>query len=491
MIKKILSMQFVTLAMTIIAVVGVLTFFQRKATIRSFSEQQSTLLQFGIDNIQLGLSHGQLTAVKKTLQELQTYSIFEGAIVYDDEMLPLLVIPQTFNVAPSLGEESSIISGKITYERGSLTGDGEVIGHLLLAFTLEPVEAAVRESMVYAFMSGGIILLLASLFSAFHVQKMIRPLGEAVKILEALADGDLTQKLKIKNMTEDEVYRITVAVNKAIDGMHGGVKGSMGRIGKHSDALTSSSETLSKMSRGMAENALQTFLKARSVSESAKQINSHVHGVVQSVDEMKKVCNTIEKTASEASHATRTAVKMTGETDRIMSELGKNNADIDGIIKVITSLSEQTKLLALNASIEAARVGEAGKGFSVVAHEVQELSKETSKATGVIKQKMGSIRNDTATAVEKIEKVGVVIHEVNTLQETISASLAEQSVASTGISENLSMTTNQCYEIVENTTKVAQMATKTAKCADNTEESACKLSKVAIELQSSIHQFKV
>ncbi|MFQ5543930.1 MAG: hypothetical protein ACE5FY_06215 [Nitrospiria bacterium] len=206
MLKKILSMQFVTLAITIIAVMGVLTYLQREETIRSFSEQQSTLLQFGIDNIQLGLSYGQLDNVKKTFQHLQTYSIFEGAILYDTEMNPLLVIPEVFKARHLSRNETALKDQNILYKKDVLIDEnGEKIGYLMIAFTLAPVETATRKALSYALMTGGGIFSLSILTSGLQIRKMIRPLGKAVLVLEALANGDLTQKLLTKKERNDEI----------------------------------------------------------------------------------------------------------------------------------------------------------------------------------------------------------------------------------------------------------------------------------------------
>ncbi|MFQ5543931.1 MAG: methyl-accepting chemotaxis protein [Nitrospiria bacterium] len=273
--------------------------------------------------------------------------------------------------------------------------------------------------------------------------------------------------------------------------MHGGLKGSFHRIGEHSESLTASSKMLTTMSHGMAGNALQTFQKARFASESANQINARVKIATLAANEMQETTHLVGKKTSEASTVVQSAVEMTDETDRIMGELSRGNAEIDSIIKLITSLAEQTNLLALNASIEAARVGEAGKGFGVVANEVKELAKETAKATDAIKQKIGFIRNHTSLAVGTVENMSQVIHQVNTLQETIAGSLEKQGMASTGLVDRLSETEAQTDEIYETITEVAQMATNTAKGADDTEEAASKLSKVAVELQNSIDQFKL
>ena len=151
--KKILILMLVSLSVVVVSVIIFLGFRQQQASIRSFAEQHKTLLEFAVDNFELGLSTGRLAAVKGTLDRLQGYSIFEGAILFDAEMTPLIVRPEGFEVPPSmieqLQETGKAIEGDISYEVGVLRDeDGEVVGKVLIAFTFVPVKAEAREALV-------------------------------------------------------------------------------------------------------------------------------------------------------------------------------------------------------------------------------------------------------------------------------------------------------------------------------------------------------
>jgi len=148
LLKKILMIVLGSLVITVVAVVGVLTIKQKESTVQSFSEQEASLMQFSVDNVELGLSTGRIDAVKKTLHQLQSYSIFAGSIVYDEDLTPILAIPNTFEISPEqeeeMGDGSKITQGHLSYERDILKDeDGDPIGHLLIAFTFEPVEAVI------------------------------------------------------------------------------------------------------------------------------------------------------------------------------------------------------------------------------------------------------------------------------------------------------------------------------------------------------------
>src|SRR6185295_7574515 len=112
--------------------------------------------------------------------------------------------------------------------------------------------------------------------------------------------------------------------------------------------------------------------------------------------------------ATDAAGIARDAVQVAKAANTTMAKLGSSSSEVGEIVKVITSIAEQTNLLALNATIEAARAGEAGKGFAVVASEVKDLAQETAKATEEISSRIQTIQTDTSAAVEAIARIAEV-----------------------------------------------------------------------------------
>jgi hypothetical protein len=156
----------------------------------------------------------------------------------------------------------------------------------------------------------------------------------------------------------------------------------------------------------------------------------------------------------------------------------------------VRSISEQTRLLALNATVEAARAGAAGQGFAVVANEVKELAKETARATEDIGRKVEAIQTDTGDAVSAITQIGSVIGQVNDISGTIASAVEEQTATTNEISRNVAEAAKGSAEIARNITGVARAAQETSRGASEGQQAARELARMAAELQALVGQFR-
>jgi methyl-accepting chemotaxis protein len=310
------------------------------------------------------------------------------------------------------------------------------------------------------------------------------PLQRTVKILDKVATGDLTQRVEADR--EDEIGQMNAALNVALERMSNTVKS----ISAHFEVLGHSSAKLSEVSTLMATNAESTAMQANVASAAAEQVSANVSTVSAGAEQMGVSIKEIAKSAHEAAKVATAAVKVADKTTTNVAKLGVSSAEIGNVIKIITSIARQTNLLALNAAIEAARAGEAGKGFAVVANEVKELAKQTSKATEDIGNKISTIQDDTKGAVEAIDQIAKIIHQINSLQNTIASAVEEQTATTSEISRNVAEAAQVSNGIAQNVTSVAQAARSTTQGASSTKEAAVDLAKIAADLRASVAQFK-
>jgi methyl-accepting chemotaxis protein len=327
------------------------------------------------------------------------------------------------------------------------------------------------------------IFLLAGL--SFMVLRSVRnQVQQVVKVTHRLAQGDLTGRTEIQ--VRDEIGQIGEALNQAIDRMGGTVKG----IAVSADVLSQSSENLVSVSQQMSGNAEETATQANVVSATSEEISRSLQEVSTAVEEMGTSIREIAKNAQEAARVGNQAVQLAEGTHATVGKLGDSSAEIGDVIKVITSIAQQTNLLSLNAAIEAARAGEAGKGFVVVANEVKDLAKKTAKATEEIGLKIESIQKETLAAVDAIGRIGVIIKQMNGIQTSIAGAVEEQTVTTNEISHCVSDAAKGGAEIARNIVGMADTSKGTSIGAGNARKAAEDLARMAARLKEVVGEFR-
>jgi methyl-accepting chemotaxis protein len=157
---------------------------------------------------------------------------------------------------------------------------------------------------------------------------------------------------------------------------------------------------------------------------------------------------------------------------------------------LITSIAAQTKLLALNATIDAARAGAAGKGFAVVADEVRALAQQTADATGDIIQRIEAIRSGSEETAQALARIGEVVGEMNDAQLTIASAIEEQTATRSEMSRQVGDTAAGSREIAENIEQVAHTAETTSAAARRTQETAVGLAAGSADLRHIVDSFR-
>jgi methyl-accepting chemotaxis protein len=393
-------------------------------------------------------------------------------------------------------------------------------------------------------------LVIAAVLSIVITGSIARPVGQVMESLEALAVEDFTKKLSID--TKDEIGRMAAALNKAIDALQtalsrvrdaelrqradadalrdqvdnilqvvsaaaegdltkdvsiagegavrdlasglsqffSDLRNSIGSIGQAAETVAGSSDELAGLGQQMGSNAEQTAQQANMVSAATEQVNSSVQTVATSAEEMTSSIKEIATSTTQAARIAGEAASVAEETNEIVRKLGQSSVEIGKVVKVINSISQQTNLLALNATIEASSAGEAGKGFAVVAHEVKELAAATASSTDDISEKIEAIQSDADGAVTAINKITQVIGQINELQNSIAASVEEQTVTAKEIGRNAADMAQGVGDIAQNISGVAHAASSTTEVVGTSLNAAAEMAKMAQQLQGQVSRFQ-
>jgi methyl-accepting chemotaxis protein len=380
-----------------------------------------------------------------------------------------------------------------------------VLGKLVEMNTQQLIQASANATQQYstAFTMVVTLLIIATaltlLFAWLLTNSITRPIASALHAAEDIAEGDLTRTITVDGT--DEAGRLLAAMLK----MQSKLRDTLQRISGSATQLASAAEELNAVTDESARGLSQQNNEIEQAATAVNQMTSAVEEVARnavSTSEASKNATTSASDGRDLVQETVSAIERMStdvqSTSTLIGNLADESRDIGKVLDVIRGLADQTNLLALNAAIEAARAGEAGRGFAVVADEVRALAHRTQQSTSEIERMIGSIQGGTEQAVnsmrsstERAESTLNIAKGAGLALDTINSAVVEINERNLVIASAAEEQAQVAREVDRNLVNIRDLSTQSATGANQTSAASNELSRLAVDLNGMVARFKV
>ncbi|MEZ8491872.1 chemotaxis protein [Vibrio splendidus] len=363
------------------------------------------------------------------------------------------------------------------------------------------ISTKVSEGIQTEVIAGVIFILFGLAIIAFSSLSIVKPIRQVVERLNDIAsgEGDLTQRLEVKS--QDEIGQLSQGFNLFLDKLQHTIK----EVIQTTEQVASTTSQAKASASSTRESSESQFKEVDLVATAAEEMTQTAGLVVQNAEVAVDAACEANRSARQGQQVIelsagemRKLVERMSSAVPIVEELAKNNGNITEILSVIEGISEQTNLLALNAAIEAARAGEQGRGFAVVADEVRNLASRTQSSVGEIRAVIDKVHAGTQDVVEAIQEGNILandtaLHVQNAVEDlgSIFTSIEEISDMNSQIVRAAEEQQSVSGEVNQSVVNIRDLSAKILEQAAASEQVGSEIEQLSQQQQKLVNQFKV
>ncbi|UNK19674.1 methyl-accepting chemotaxis protein [Paenibacillus sp. N3/727] len=367
-------------------------------------------------------------------------------------------------------------------------GNTDTPWSVTIVIPMKEIMADSQALMYYIIAAGVITLVLLGLVIMFLTNTIVRPLNRAVIVGESMARGDFTQELPEEyRHRKDEIGTFARVFHDITESM----TNMIGQVNMNASQVAAASQQISASAEELAVGSSQQADSVQTINELFKELSFAINAVASSATSAAELVNQTAGIASQGGTVVQQSIEGMNRVNRQVLKLEDDSTRIGEIIEVIDDIAEQTNLLALNAAIEAARAGEQGRGFAVVADEVRKLAERSGEATKQIATIIKGMQNNTVESVKAVEAGVISTEKTGESFDHIISMVNDSSNTVMEIAAASEEQAAQAAEVVTAIESISASAEETAASSEETASTAQSLAELAEELNNMVAAFKI